>query len=99
MRIPFLQHAGDEPPLRIPVPESVEAIYLVFVRAPLGPPPVEPLPAVAAAWVEQHASEPLRSAVREALRADVVQFTAMPAGELPPLPRELLRAGEWGERK
>lgn len=103
MRLPFFGPKKNSGPLRLPLPQSTLVAYAVYFRSQRPEPPTaEQLLPVVTAWLERHARDPLRQAVREFIDRGLLQIQVGGLDLLPSPPRELLsawRPGELEERR
>lgn len=98
MRLPFFGSRKTSGPIRLPLPETLCVAYAVYFRSQRAEPPTpEQLLPVVQAWLERHAEDPLRQALREFISRGLLQMQVGGRDLLPPPPPELLRAWRPGE--
>jgi len=100
VRLPFFGPRKSSGPLRLPLPASTVVAYAVYFRSQRPEPPtVEQLLPVINAWLERHAQNPIRGAIREFIDKGLLQIQVGRRDLLPAPPPELLRAWQPGEQE
>lgn len=98
MRLPFFGPKKSSGPLRLPLPASTTVAYAVYFRSQRpDPPTVAQLLPVVTAWLERHAQNPLRQAIREFIDRGLLQIQVGGRDLIPAPPPELLRVWQPGE--
>lgn len=96
MRIPFFSRT--ETVVRLPLPDMLQIGFGVYFHVGAGAlPGVEQVTAHLDAWLEQHAEEPLRAAIRACVDRGLLSVDVQPRDRLPTPPVELLRYLSAGE--
>ena len=82
-------------PVVIPVATRVPVAFRVYYTPGYPPLAPEDLRVKASEWLDEHAEEPLRSALRPVLLSDRLSYTDMPKTSFPP-PLDLLHKADVG---
>jgi hypothetical protein len=82
-------------PVVIPVLARVPVAFRVYYTPGYPPMAPEDLRAKAGAWLDEHAEEPLRSALKPVLQSDRLVYTDMPKTSFPP-PLDILQKADVG---
>jgi uncharacterized protein YegJ (DUF2314 family) len=98
MRFPFFGSKDEAGPVRIPLPEMLHIGFGVYFRQRTASvPDAEALKPVVLGWLDVHAQDPVRSAIREFMEKGWLALTVGERTLLPSPPLELLRVFNPGE--
>jgi hypothetical protein len=85
-------------PVVIPVATRVPVAFRVYYTPGYPPLAPEDLRVKASEWLDEHAEEPLRSALRPVLLSDRLSYTDMPKTSFPP-PLDILQKADVGQEE